>query len=136
MALDRVAEGLALVEETNERWYEAELHRLRGELLLGVSEPDRAGAETCFRRALTVAHEQDARAWELRAATSLARLYRGQGKEAEARGLLAPIYDWFRDAPDTDDLQRARALLEQPTSAPLPPSAQPTAPTILVNNAG
>jgi class 3 adenylate cyclase/predicted ATPase len=136
MALHRVAEGLALVGGTNERWYEAELHRLRGELLLGLPEPDQADAETCFRRALTVAHEQNARAWELRAATSLARLYRVQGKDVEARGVLESVCGWFREAPDSGDLRQARALLEQPTLAPARTSAQPTAPTVLVNNAG
>jgi class 3 adenylate cyclase/predicted ATPase len=136
MALDRVAEGLALVGKTNERWYEAELHRLRGELLLGLPEPDRTCAEACFFRALTVARERDARAWELRAATSLARLCRGREKDEEARGFLDAVCRWFREAPESEDLRQARALLEQPTSAPLLPSVEPTAPTVLVNDAG
>jgi hypothetical protein len=73
---------------------------------------------------------------ELRAATSLARLYRNQWKDAEARGLLEPVCGSFRESQDTKELRRARAPLEQLTSAPLLPSAQPTAPTVLENNAG
>jgi predicted ATPase len=74
---------------------EAELHRLRGELLLAFSDPDAASG--CFRRAVAVAREQGARMWELRAATSLARLWRDQGKGAEAQGLLAPVYSRFAE---------------------------------------
>jgi predicted ATPase len=104
-------EALARVEATGERWVEAELHRLRGELLRSSAERDRA--EACFHRALAVAREQGARMWELRAATSLARLQRDQGRRDDARTLLAPIYGWFTEGFDTADLKDAKALLEE-----------------------
>lgn len=109
---DLVGEGLALVEQTGERWFEAELHRLRGELLLALPRADRTEAEACFHRALWVAREQDARLWELRAGASLARLWRDRGQWAEARDLLAPVYGWFTEGFDTPDLREARALLD------------------------
>jgi predicted ATPase len=93
--LSLLADALDRVDRTGARWIKAELHRRRGELLLVLPEPDQHEAETCFRQALAVAREQDARMWELRAATSLARLWRNQDKWAEARDLLAPIYGWF-----------------------------------------
>jgi predicted ATPase len=95
------------------RWIEAELHRLRGELLLALPEPDQSEAEACFRQALAVASQQQAKFWELRAATSLARVWRDQGKRAEARDLLAPIYGWFTEGFDTADLKDAKALLDE-----------------------
>ena len=107
------ADALDRVERTGVRWIEAELHRLRGELLLTVPEADQPEVETCFVRALTVAREQGARLWELRAATSLARLWRDQGRRAEAHDLLAPIHDWFTEGFDTPDLQDAKALLDE-----------------------
>jgi predicted ATPase len=111
--LSLLADALDRVERTGARWIEAELHRRRGELLLlAVPEPDQHEAETCFHRALAVAREQDARMWELRAATSLGRLWRDQGKSAEARDLLAPIHGWFSEGFDTPDLQGAKALLD------------------------
>jgi class 3 adenylate cyclase/predicted ATPase len=111
--LDVLTEALTLVESTGERWFEAELHRVRGKLLLALPEPDQPDAEACFHQALAVAREQDARMWELRAATSLARLWAEQGKRSEARDLLAPVYCWFTEGFDTADLKDAKALLEE-----------------------
>lgn len=93
-------------------WCAAELHRLKGELLLAQSSDYQAAAETCFRQALDIAQRQQARSWELRAATSLARLRQGQDKPQEAYDLLAPIYKWFTEGFDTADLQDAKALLD------------------------
>ena len=92
-------------------WYEAEIHRIKGELLLRQPVPDAPQAEACFQRALAVARRQQAKSWELRAALSLSRLWQQRGKRAEARELLAPIYSWFTEGFDTPDLQEARALL-------------------------
>ena len=108
-----VAEALALVQETGAKYEEAEIHRLKGELLLDPPGADPTQAEACFQHALSVARRDGARSWELRAAVSLARLWLRQGKWAEARDLLAPIYGWFREGFDTQDLREARALLEQ-----------------------
>ena len=104
-ALQLLDEALARVDRLEERWFEAELQRLKGEALLvsGPSTPPRPKA--CYRQALDVARDQSARLWELRAATSLARLWRDQGKRAEARDLLAPVYDWFTEGFDTADLK-------------------------------
>jgi predicted ATPase len=110
-SLDTVEEGLALVTETNERWNEAELHLRKGELLLDFSLRDEA--EASFQQALAVARHQRARIWELRAATSLARLWRDHGKRTEARDLLAPVNGWFTEGFDTKDLRDARALLDE-----------------------
>jgi predicted ATPase len=88
------------------------LYRLKGDLLVRQALPDEPQAEVCFQQALTVAHHQQARSWELRAATSLARLWQQQGKYEEARELLAPIYGWFTEGFDTADLQEAKTLLE------------------------
>ena len=82
-------------------------------MLLQHAVPDAAQAEACFQQALDVARRQQAKSWELRAATSLSRLWQRQGKRAEARELLAPIYDWFTEGFDTADLQDAKALLEE-----------------------
>jgi class 3 adenylate cyclase/predicted ATPase len=106
-----VAEALQEVRHTREQWYTAELYRLRGELLLAQSWGYHTEAETCFRHALAVAHRQQAKSLELRAAMSLARLWQQQGKRDEARELLAPIYGWFTEGFDTADLQEAQALL-------------------------
>ena len=110
-------EGLRVLDEaqhfigkTEERWYEAELYRLKGELTLQQSQ-DAVGAEACFHKAIEVAQHQQAKSWELRAATSLARLWQGQGKTTEARELLAPVYEWFSEGFDTADLKDAKALL-------------------------
>lgn len=108
--LQAVQEGLEMVAATHERFYEAELHRLRGELLLDASG-DRPTAESCFREALAVAGRQQAKSFELRAAMSLGRLWQQQGKQDDARALLTPIYGWFTEGFETPDLQDAKALL-------------------------
>ncbi len=99
------------MEATGERWLEAELHRLRGEALLARAPAEEAAAEAAFQRALAIARQQGARWWELRAVTSLARLWQCQGRAAEAYALLTPISDWFTEGADTPDVQGARALL-------------------------
>ena len=93
-------------------WYEAELHRIKGELLLQQAVPDAPQAEACFQHALAVARRQQAKSLELRAAMSLSRLWQRQGKQAEACALLAPIYGWFTEGFDTPDLREAKVLLE------------------------
>jgi predicted ATPase len=109
--LKRLAEAANIVEATQERWAEAEMHRLRGTLLLSIHE--RTTAEDSFRLALTVAQQQSAKFWELRASTSLARLWHDQGKRTEARDLLSPVYNWFTEGFDTPVLQDAKALLDE-----------------------
>jgi predicted ATPase len=109
--LQALAEAHTLVEQQEERWWEAEIHRLRGVLLLRQPATPQAEAETWLQRALDVAHRQEAKSLELRAAMSLARLWQQQGKQAEARDLLAPIYGWFTEGFDTADLQEAKTLL-------------------------
>jgi class 3 adenylate cyclase/predicted ATPase len=111
--LEALSEALGMLERTNERRREAEVRRLEGELLLSLPGQPRGKAEACFERALAVARQQSARMWELRAATSLARLWRDQGRCAAARDLLAPVYGWFTEGFDTADLKNARALLGQ-----------------------
>jgi predicted ATPase len=108
-----VAEGLEFVTKTSERYAEAKLHRLKAELLLDRNPADPARAETSFRDALEVARRQSAKSYELRAATSLARLWQQQDRKQEARELLAPIYQWFTEGFDTRDLKEAKALLEE-----------------------
>jgi predicted ATPase len=108
-----LAEALALVDKNDERWWEAELHRLKGELLQRQAVPDALQAEVCFQRALAVARHQQAKSLELRAAMSLSRLWQRLGKRAEAYQLLAEIYGWFTEGFDTADLQEARALLAE-----------------------
>jgi len=110
--LEALAEAQAVLERTNERRREAEVHRLRGTLLLALPGPHRGDAEASFARALAVAREQSARMWELRAATSLARLWAGQGERQKAGDLLAPVYGWFTEGFDTADLKEAKALLD------------------------
>jgi predicted ATPase len=107
-----VVEALAVADHHAERWYEAELYRLKGELLLARSPHQHTDAESCFQQALNIAGAQHAKSWELRAAMSLSRLWQQQGKRAEARRLLAPIYDWFTEGFDTADLREAKGLLE------------------------
>jgi predicted ATPase len=111
-ALQALAEAHTLVEQHEERWWEAEVCRLRGVLLLRQPGTPQAEAETWLQRALDVAHQQEAKSLELRAAMSLARLWQQQGKRAEAYDLLAPIYGWFTEGFDTADLQEAKALLD------------------------
>ena len=105
------------MQKTGERLYEAELHRLTGELLLTQegTRQKREEAEQHFDEALAIARRQQAKSLELRAAMSLSRLWQQQGKQAEARALLAPIYNWFTEGFDTADLQEARALLDELT---------------------
>jgi predicted ATPase len=110
--LQALAEAHILVEQHEERYWEAEVSRLRGVLLLRQSVTPQEEAETWLRRALDVARRQEAKSLELRAAMSLARLWQQQGKRAAARDLLAPIYGWFTEGFDTADLQEAKALLE------------------------
>jgi class 3 adenylate cyclase/predicted ATPase len=109
----RVGEAMTAAETTKEKWWEAEVLRVAGEIALMSPEPDAAKAEACFERALAVARQQQAKSWELRAATSLARLWRDQGKRDKARNILAPIYGWFTEGFDTLDLKEARALLDE-----------------------
>jgi predicted ATPase len=107
-----IGEAMTAVGTTKERWCEADIHRIAGEIALLSSEPDAAEAEAYFDRALAVAREQEAKSWELRAAMSMARLWRAQGKRQQARDLLAPVYSWFTEGFDTLDLKEARALLD------------------------
>jgi predicted ATPase len=107
-----VATALAVAAQTGQPFFDADLHRLDGDLLLATGgTADEAAAR--YHRALAIAREQGARSFELRAATSLARLSRDQGKRAEAGALLAPVYDWFTEGFDTRDLQDAKALLKE-----------------------
>ena len=105
-----IDEAMALVETTKERMGEAEINRMAGEIALSQ---DTTKAEGYFERALTVARSQQAKSFELRAAASLARLWRDQGKRDEARELLAPVYGWFTEGFDTRDLKEANALLHE-----------------------
>jgi class 3 adenylate cyclase/predicted ATPase len=107
-----LAEALTLVDKSGERWYEPELYRLTGALLLQQSADHHAEAQACFYQALAVARPQQAKSFELRAAMSLSRLWQQQGKRGDARELLAPVYGWFTEGFDTADLQEAKALLE------------------------
>jgi predicted ATPase len=111
-----VGEALTTVETTKDRFWEAEVHRVGGEIALVSGHPDAAKAQAYFERALTVARQQQARSWELRAAMSMARLWREQGKRDEARELLAPVYGWFTEGFDTLDLKDAKALLDELSS--------------------
>src|SRR5262249_11471037 len=107
-----VTEALERTQQCGERWCEAELYRLQGELLVQEDGVEHAAvtAEACFHQALAVARRQQARSFELRAALSLGRLWQQQGKYQEAHDLLAPIYGWFTEGFDTADLQEAKAL--------------------------
>jgi predicted ATPase len=102
---------MTAVETTKEEWWEAEVYRVAGEIILKSPLSDAAKAEAYFERALAVAREQQAKSWELRAATSLARLWRDQGRGAEAHDLLAPVYGWFTEGFETRDLREAKSLL-------------------------
>jgi class 3 adenylate cyclase/predicted ATPase len=105
--------AMSMMETSKERWFEAEVNRIAGAIALKSQEPDAAKAETYFERALSVARQQQAKSWELRAAMSMARLWRDQGKRSEARDLLAPVYNWFTEGFDTLDLKEAKALLDE-----------------------
>jgi predicted ATPase len=106
-----IREALSATDASQERWSEAEISRVTGEIAL--RSPERQNAEEYFERALAVAREQQAKSWELRAAMSLARLWREQGKVQQAQELLAPMYGWFTEGFDTRDLKEAKALLEE-----------------------
>ena len=111
--LEVVTEALALAQRDDIRWWEAELHRVKGEILLVRAPGSADEVEDCFRQALDIARDQTAKMLELRAGTSLARLWLGQDRSGEARDLLAPIYGWFTEGFDTADLKDAKALLEE-----------------------
>jgi class 3 adenylate cyclase/predicted ATPase len=111
-ALALLAEALAIVDKIEVRWFEAELHRLKGEALLRTASADAAESEACFGRAIDVARQQGARWWELRAATSLARLWAERGERRRAHDLLAPVHAWFTEGADTSSLKSAAALLD------------------------
>jgi class 3 adenylate cyclase/predicted ATPase len=108
-----IDDAVSEAEGTSERWYEPELQRIAGTIALKQAEPDAGKAEAYFERALAVARRQQAKSWELRAAMSVARLWRDQGKRDEARELLAPVYGWFTEGFDTRDLKEAKALLDE-----------------------
>jgi predicted ATPase len=113
VGLTVLTEALTLADTTGERLHESELHRLRGELLLQQSSDNQAEAESCFQHAIRIAQSQQAKSWELRAATSLARLWQQQGKRQDAHDLLSPVYGWFTEGFDTADLKEAKALLDE-----------------------
>jgi class 3 adenylate cyclase/predicted ATPase len=108
-----IGEAMTRVETTADRWYQAEINRIAGDITLKSPQPDAAKAEDHFVRALSVARQQQAKSWELRAAMSLARLWRDQDKVQQARELLAPVYGWFTEGFETRDLKEAKALLEE-----------------------
>jgi predicted ATPase len=108
-----LVEALSLVHRTEERNTEAELHRLKGQLLLHLSSDNQAEAASCFHHALATARHQQAKSLELRAATSLARLWQSQDKRKDAYDLLAPVYNWFTEGFDTADLLDAKGLLDE-----------------------
>ena len=111
-----IDDAIDKIERSKEKWGEAEVHRIAGEIALKSRERDTAKAEAYFDRALSVARQQQAKSWELRAAMSMARLSRDQGKREEARALLAPVYGWFTEGFDTLDLKEAKALLDELSS--------------------
>jgi predicted ATPase len=111
-----IADAITAIETSKERWSEADVNRVAGEIALKSPQAAAAKAEAYFQRALAVAREQQAKSWELRAAMSMARLWRDQGKRDEARELLAPVYGWFAEGFDTLDLKEAKALLEELTT--------------------
>ena len=108
-----IDDAIDKVERSEEKWCEAELHRIAGEIALKSLAPDPEKAEAYFDRALAVARQQQTKSWELRAAMSLARLLRDRGKRAKACDLLAPVYGWFTEGFDTLDLKEAKILLDE-----------------------
>jgi predicted ATPase len=110
-ALAQLDDAFHTAKRTGERWFAAELHRHKGRLLLRLGHPETA--EELYRKALSIAEEQEAKLWELRAAVSLARLMGDQCRHAEARDLLAPVYGWFTEGFSTPDLKEAKALLDE-----------------------
>jgi len=111
--LNAFTEALAAADEREDRHYEAEIHRLKGELLLKQNNSNASEAQSCFERAIEIARKQSAKSWELRATTSLARLLSQQGYREQARTMLADIYNWFTEGFDTADLRDAKALLDE-----------------------
>ena len=111
-----IGEGMKTIETSNESWFKAESHRMAGEIALKSPQLDAAKAQTYFEQALAIARQQQAKSWELRAAMSMARLWRDQGKRDEARDLLAPVYGWFTEGFDTLDLKEAKNLLDELSS--------------------
>ena len=107
-----IDDAIETMERSKERWCEAEVNRIAGEIALKSPAPDTEKAQKYFDRTLAVARQQRAKSWELRAAMSMARLWRDQGKRDEARELLAPVYGWFTEGFDTRDLKEAKALLD------------------------
>jgi predicted ATPase len=108
-----LSEAMTAIERTGETWFEADVYRIAGEVALQGPQTDAAKAEAYFKHALGVARQQQAKSWELRAAMSLARLWRDQGKVQQARELLAPVYGWFTEGFETRDLKEAKALLKE-----------------------
>jgi predicted ATPase len=112
-----IDDAIETIERSKEKWGEAEVHRIAGAIALKSREADAAKAEAYFDHALAVARQQQAKSWELRAAMSMARLWRDQGKVREAHDLLAPVYGWFTEGFDTLDLKEAKALLDELAAA-------------------
>jgi predicted ATPase len=110
-----IDDAIDKVERSKEKWCEAEVHRIAGEIAVKSLAPDAEKAEKYFDRALAIARQQQAKSWELRAAMSIARLWCEQGKREEARDLLASVYGWFTEGFDTLDLKQAKALLDDLT---------------------
>jgi len=108
-----IGEAMAAVEKAKERWCEAEVNRIAGEIALLLPKPEVTQAQSCFERALALAREQQARSWELRAATSMARLWRHQGRRPQCGELLDPVYRSFTQGFGTLDLKQAKAMLEE-----------------------
>jgi predicted ATPase len=108
-----IDDAMDKVERSKEKWCEAEVNRVAGEIALKSRAPDTENAEKYFDRALAIARQQLEKSWELRAATSIARLWRDQGKSQQARELLAPVFGWFTEGFDALDLREAKALLEE-----------------------
>jgi predicted ATPase len=116
--LAEIDEALAVIEQTGERFSEAEVHRTRGEALLTKGLSNTTQAEQSFRTAIEVARRQKAKSWEVRATISLARLLRDTDRRDEARRMLAEIYNWFTEGFDTADLKEAKALLDELSNSP------------------
>ena len=113
MTLGVIDEAMSTIETNKEKWFEVEVNRIAGEVARKSPAPHTAKVAVYFERALAVARQQQAKSWELRAAMSMARLLRDQGKSPEARELLAPAYGWFTEGFDTLDLKEAKALLNE-----------------------
>jgi predicted ATPase len=112
-AVNSIESALELIDLVDERCHEAEVHRIKGDILLRASPNDEGGAQASYLQSIKIAQGQHAKGWELRTATSLARLWSRNGKHKEARDLLAPVYNWFTEGFDTQDLKAAKALLQE-----------------------